>query len=186
MPYSSEDARGMMKAAIRDPNPVVVLEHEMLYGTEFPVSEEALSKDFLIPFGVAKIEKSGKDATLVAASRAVHTSMAAATELAKEGIDVEVINLRSIRPLDRETIVKSVMKTNHLITVEEGWPQHGIGAEICALVMESAAFDYLDAPALRVTGADVPMAYATSLETLSLPQVSDVVNTVKRSLKGKK
>lgn len=186
MPYSAEDARGMIKAAIRDPNPVVVLEHELLYGTEFEVSDEALSKDFVIPFGKAKTEKEGKDITIVTMSRATQHCLAAAAELAKQGIDAEVINLRSIRPLDREAIIRSVVKTGHLVTVEEGWPQHGVGAEICALVMESEAFDYLDAPVERVTGADVPMAYATNLEAMSLPQVEDIMNTVKRNLAGKK
>lgn len=186
MPYSAEDARGMMKAAIRDPNPVVVLEHELMYGIEFEVSDEALSKDFVIPFGKAKIEKEGTDVTIVTMSRAVGTCLNAAAELAKEGISAEVINLRSLRPLDRESIIKSVMKTNHLVTVEEGWPQHGIGAEVCASIFESEAFDYLDAPVERVTGADVPMAYATNLEALSLPQIPDIINTVKRNLAGKR
>lgn len=182
MPYSSEDARGMIKAAIRDPNPVVVLENELLYGTEFPMSDEAMDKDFVIPFGKAKIEREGTDLTIVTMSRQVGFSLEAAEELAKEGYSVEVINLRSIRPLDRDTIIKSVVKTNRVITVEEGWPQHGIGSEICACIMESEAFNYLDAPVERVTGADVPMPYATNLEQAALPQVNDIINTAKRAL----
>lgn len=182
MPYSSEDARGMMKAAIRDPNPVVVLEHELLYGTEFPMSDEALSKDFVIPFGKAKIEKEGSDVTLVTQGRAVGLCLETAAKLSSEGINCEVINLRTIRPLDRTTVIESVKKTNHLVTVEEGWPQHGIGSEICALVFETEAFDYLDAPVERITGADVPMSYAKSLEIASLPQVNDVETAIRRSL----
>jgi len=182
MPYSAEDARGMIKAAIRDPNPVVVLEHEMLYNTEFEVSDEALSKDFTIPFGKAKIEREGKDITLVTMSRSVGLCLRAAEELSKDGYEVEVINLRCIRPLDTETVVKSVIKTSRCVTVEEGWPQSGVGAEICALLMEGEAFDRLDAPVQRVTGADVPMPYATNLETSALPSIDDVVNTCKRAL----
>jgi len=186
MPYSSEDAKGMIKAAIRDPNPVVVLEHELLYGTEFPMSDQAMSKDFLVPFGKAKIERSGTDITIVTMSRAVGFSLQAADELAKEGISCEVINLRSIRPLDRKTIIESVKRTNRVITVEEGWPQHGIGSEILALLFESEAFDYLDAPAQRVTGADVPMPYASNLEKDALPQIQDIIATVKRTVYGSK
>ncbi len=187
MPYSSEDAKGMIKAAIRDPNPVVVLEHELLYGTEFPMSDEANGKDFVVPFGKCKVERAGKDVTIVTMSRQVQTSLLAAEELAKQGIQAEVINLRSIRPLDREGIVKSAIKTGRVVTVEEGWPQHGVGSEICALLMESEAFDYLDAPVQRVTGADVPMPYAVNLEKAAIPQVDDIVNTVMRvCFRGKK
>jgi len=180
MPYSSEDARGMLKAAIRDSNPVMLLEHELLYNTEFEVSDEALSKDFVVPFGKAKIEKEGTDLSIVTVSRSVMKSLQAAEELAKDGINAEVINLRCIRPLDTETVIKSAIKTNHVMTVEEGWPQHGIGAEICALLMESEAFDFLDAPVERVTGADVPMPYALNIENAALPQVEDIINTAKR------
>ncbi|GBG31754.1 Pyruvate dehydrogenase E1 component subunit beta, mitochondrial [Hondaea fermentalgiana] len=180
MPYSSEDAKGMLKAAIRDPNPVVVLEHELMYGTEFEMSEEAMSSDFTVPFGKAKIEREGTDLTIVTMSRSVKFALEAADELAKDGVKAEVINLRCIRPLDKETIIKSVIKTNRLMTVEEGWPQHGIGSEILSTVFESEAFDYLDAPAIRVTGADVPMAYATNLEKLSLPGTEDIIRTAKR------
>lgn len=184
-PWSSEDAKGLMKAAIRDENPVVVLENELLYGTAFPMSEEAQHKDFVIPFGKAKVEKEGKDVTIVTFSRMVGVCLDVAKSLEKEGISVEVVNLRSLRPLDREAIVTSVKKTNRLVTVEEGWPQCGIGAEVSAIVMESEAFDYLDAPVERITGADVPMPYAIPLEKLALPQTDDIVTAVKRTLHKK-
>lgn len=181
-PYSSEDARGLLKAAIRDPDPVVVLENEILYGSQFPVSDEALSPDFTIPIGKAKIERPGKNITLVSHSKAVELCLDAATALSGQGIDCEVINLRSLRPLDEETIIKSVVKTNHLVTVEQGWPQSGIGSEIAARIMESEAFFHLDAPVIRVTGADIPMPYNRGLEVLALPQVKDVVEAVKKVL----
>ena len=136
-PYSAEDCKGLLKAAIRDPDPVVFLENELLYGVPFEVSDEVLSKDFVLPIGKAKVEREGDRITLVAHSKAVGTCLEAAKELASSGIECEVINLRSIRPLDAETIFKSVMKTNHLVTVEQGWPQHGVGSEICARVIES-------------------------------------------------
>jgi pyruvate dehydrogenase E1 component beta subunit len=176
-PYDSEDARGLLKAAIRDNNPVVVLENELMYGESFLLSPEAQSEDFLIPFGKAKIMRPGKDVTIVTFSRGVGKSLEAAKELEKRGISVEVINLRSIRPLDRDTIIASVRKTSRLVTVEEGWPQHGVGAEIVTMVNEEC-FDALDAPPLRVSGADVPMPYAVNLETAALPQVSNIVNMV--------
>ena len=181
-PYSSEDCRGLLKAAIRDPNPVVVLENELMYGTSFPVSDEAMSENFLIEIGKAKIEKAGKDITLVSHSKSVGLCIEAAEQLENEGVSCEVINLRSIRPLDVETIENSVMKTNHLITVEGGWPMFGVGSEICAQIMEGPAFDYLDAPVVRVTGADVPMPYATILEKNALPGIQDVVLSVRKSL----
>ncbi|PNF17106.1 Pyruvate dehydrogenase E1 component subunit beta, mitochondrial [Cryptotermes secundus] len=184
-PYTAEDHKGLIKAAIRDPDPVVVLENEILYGVAFPVSDEAMSKDFLVPIGKAKIERPGSHITLVAHSRAVELSLDAAKELAGEGIECEVINLRSIRPLDEETIVKSVIKTNHLITVEQGWPQCGIGSEVCARIMESEAFYHLDAPVIRVTGVDAPMPYTKSLELAALPQPHDIVRAVKRVLNVK-
>lgn len=136
-PYSSEDAKGLLKAAIRDPDPVVFLENELLYGVPFEMSEAAMSKDFVLPIGKAKIERPGSDVTIVAHSKAVQTSLDAAKELAEKGIEAEVINLRTIRPLDFEAIAQSVIKTNHLITVEGGWPTSGVGSEICARVMES-------------------------------------------------
>ncbi|CAG2113078.1 unnamed protein product [Medioppia subpectinata] len=181
-PYSAEDCRGLMKAAIRDPDPVVFLENELMYGIPFEVTDEVKSKDFLIPLGKAKIERPGDRVTLVSHSKSVGTCLDAAKELSAQGVECEVINLRSLRPLDEESIIRSVMKTNHLITVEGGWPQSGVGAEICARIIESPAFDYLDAPVVRVTGADVPMPYTKSLEPLSLPQPSDVVLAVKKVL----
>jgi len=181
-PWSSEDAKGLMKAAIRDPNPVIVLENELLYGTAFPLSDEAQSKDFVVPIGKAKIEREGTDVTIIAFSKMVGFSLQAAEKLAAEGISAEVINLRSIRPLDIDTIVESAKKTHRVVTVEEGWPQHGVGAEICAQMMETSAFDYLDAPVQRVTGADVPMPYAITLEQAAIPQIDDIYNTVKRTL----
>ena len=181
-PYNSEDCRGLLKAAIRDPDPVVFLENELVYGVAYEVGDDVLSKDFLIPIGKAKIERPGDRITLVAHSKAVGTALDAAKELSSSGIECEVINLRSIRPLDAETIIKSVMKTNHLITIEQGWPAHGVGAEIIARISESVAFDYLDAPVIRVTGADVPMPYAKSLEELALPTPKDVVLAVKTVL----
>jgi len=181
-PYSSEDAKGLMKAAIRDPNPVIVLENELLYGTDFPMSEEAMKDDFVVPIGKAKIEKAGADVTIVTFSRMVGHSLEAAAALEAQGISAEVINLRTIRPLDRDTIIESVKKTNHIVTVEEGWPTFGIGAEISAMMMESSAFDFLDAPLERVTGADVPMPYAKNLEVLAVPQIDNIVTAAKKSL----
>lgn len=182
-PYNSEDARGLLKSAIRDPNPVVCLENELMYGVSFELSNEAQSPDFLIPIGKAKIEHEGNHVTLIAHSRPVGDCIEAAKQLQKEGISAEVINLRSIRPLDIETIVQSVKKTNHLISVEGGYPMFGVGAEILAQVMESEAFDYLDAPAQRITGADIPMPYAKILEDLSLPNAAKIVEVTKRLLR---
>ncbi len=174
-PYSAADAKGLLKAAIRDPNPVVVLENEILYGHSFEVPADP---DYTIPLGTAKIERSGGDVTICAYSRMVAAALEAAEILAAEGIEAEVVNLRSLRPLDVGTIVESVKKTNRLVCVEEGWPLAGIGSEIAALMMEHA-FDHLDAPVMRVTGADVPMPYAANLETLSLPQAENVVRAAK-------
>jgi pyruvate dehydrogenase E1 component beta subunit len=181
-PWSAEDAKGLLKAAIRDPNPVVVLENEIMYGQTFSVSDEVLKDDFVLPIGKAKIERAGKDVTVVAHSRSVGQSLEAAAELEKMGIDVEVINLRSIRPLDINTIIASVKKTNRIVTVEGGWPMFGVGSEIAAQIMESEAFDHLDAPLMRVTGADVPMPYAQNLEELSLPQIDIIKKTILKSL----
>lgn len=168
-PWSAEDAKGLLKAAIRDPNPVVVLENELLYGQSFPMSEAAQKSDFVIPFGKAKIERSGKDLTVVTLSRCVGQSLIAAENLKKKyGVDIEVINLRSIKPLDLETIVQSIKKTHRLLVVESGFPAYGVSSEILALSMEYA-FDYLDAPAQRVTGAEVPTPYAQGLEEMSFP-----------------
>jgi pyruvate dehydrogenase E1 component beta subunit len=182
-PYSAEDARGLLKSAIRDDNPVVFLENELMYGVSFPVTDDVLDKDFTVPFGVAKIERPGTDVTITAFSRQVGFSLEAAEVLQEQhGISAEVINLRSIRPLDRDAIIQSVVKTNRLVTVEEGWPQSGLGAEICGIMMESEAFDYLDAPVERVTGADVPMPYARNLEVAAVPSVDDIVHAAVKAV----
>ncbi|MCG8512194.1 MAG: pyruvate dehydrogenase complex E1 component subunit beta [Rhodospirillales bacterium] len=174
-PYSGADSKGLLKAAIRDPNPVMVLENEILYGRSFEVPTDL---DFVLPIGRAKIERSGKDVTITAFSLMVEMALNAAEALAAEGIDAEVINLRTLRPLDTETIVESVKKTNRLVSVEEGWPVAGMGSEIAALMMENA-FDYLDAPVVRVAGADVPMPYAANLERMAVPQVEQVIAAAK-------
>jgi pyruvate dehydrogenase E1 component beta subunit len=174
-PYSGADAKGLLKAAIRDPNPVIVLENELMYGQAFDVPE---SDEFVLPIGRAKIERVGKHVTITAFSKMVKTALDAAEALATLGIEAEVINLRSIRPLDVDTIVESVKKTNRIVSLEEGWPTAGIGAEIAALIQEHA-FDYLDAPVTRVTGKDVPMPYAANLEKLALPQIEHVVAAAK-------
>ncbi|XP_011170350.2 pyruvate dehydrogenase E1 component subunit beta, mitochondrial isoform X1 [Solenopsis invicta] len=181
-PYNSEDAKGLLKAAIRDPDPVVVLENEILYGVQYPMSDEALSKNFVVPIGKAKIERVGNHVTLVAHSKAVEEALEAANELAGKGIEAEVINLRSLRPLDIDTVIQSVVKTKHLATVEQGWPQCGIGAEVSARIAESEAFYHLDAPVIRITGVDTPMPYAKSLEVAALPQIKDIVNAVNKLL----
>jgi len=174
-PWSAADAKGLMKAAIRDPNPVIFLENELLYGQSFEVPQ---TDDFVLPIGRAKIERPGKDVTITAFSIMVGKALAAAEELAKDGIDAEVINLRSIRPLDTETIVNSVKKTNRLVSVEEGWPFAGIGSELAALMMDQA-FDWLDAPVKRVAGLDIPLPYAANLEKMALPQAPDIVAAAK-------
>jgi pyruvate dehydrogenase E1 component beta subunit len=174
-PYSAADAKGLLKAAIRDPNPVVFLENEVLYGQSFEVPK---LDDFVLPIGRAKILREGKDVTITAFSLMVDRAVKAAEKLAEQGIEAEVIDLRTLRPLDLETIVESVKKTNRVVSVEEGWPQCGIGSEIAAVMMEQA-FDWLDAPVHRVTGKDVPMPYAANLERMALPQVEDVVAAAK-------
>lgn len=185
-PWNSEDARGLLKTAIRDNNPVCFLEHELMYGETFELSEAAMSKDFLIPLGKAKVEREGSDITIVAFSKAVGLSLKAADQLAAEaGIKAEVLNLRSLRPIDREAIIKSVKKTNRVITVDESFPFCNIGAEVAAIIMESEAFDYLDAPLERVSCADVPTPYAQKLELASQPQVADIVAVAKRVLARK-
>ena len=181
-PWSAEDCKGLLKAAIRDPNPVVFLENEMMYGVSFPVSSEVMSDNFVLPIGKAKVEREGSDVTIVAHSKMVTHSLEAADALAKEGIKAEVINLRSIRPLDIDTIKKSVKKTNRILIVEGGFPAFGVGSEICAQIVESEAFDYLDAPVERVTGADVPTPYAANLEALSFPDTPLIVKVAKRAL----
>jgi pyruvate dehydrogenase E1 component beta subunit len=174
-PYSAADAKGLLKAAIRDPNPVIFLENEILYGHSFDVPK---LDDLVLPIGRARVLRAGGDVTIVAFSLMVERALEAAGALAEAGIEAEVIDLRTIRPLDLDTIVKSVKKTNRLVSVEEGWPQFGLGAELAAAMMEHA-FDDLDAPVRRVTGKDVPMPYAANLERLALPQVDDVVEAAK-------
>jgi len=174
-PHTAADAKGLLKSAIRDPNPVVFLENEMLYGQTFDVP---VMDDFTVPLGKAKIARSGDDVTIVSFGMGMRYSLEAAEKLAEEGISAEVIDLRTIRPLDMDTILASVRKTNRCVTVEEGWPQNGIGAELGVQIMEKA-FDYLDAPVTRVTGKDVPMPYAANLEKLALPNVQEVIDAVK-------
>jgi pyruvate dehydrogenase E1 component beta subunit len=174
-PWSAADAKGLLKAAIRDPNPVIFLENEILYGQSFDVPDDP---DFVLPIGRAKIERPGKDVTITAFSIMVGKALAAAEELAKQGIDAEVINLRSLRPFDTETVVNSVKKTNRLVSVEEGWAFAGIGAELAAQMMEQA-FDWLDAPVKRVHGLDVPLPYAANLEKLALPQPENIVEAAR-------
>jgi pyruvate dehydrogenase E1 component beta subunit len=175
-PWSSADAKGLLRASIRDPNPVIFLENEILYGQTF---ECPVDEDFIVPIGKAKIERAGTDVTIVAFSIMVGVALKAAETLAGQGISAEVINLRTIRPLDIDTIVASVKKTNRIVTVEEGWPTAGIGAEINMQVIEHC-FDWLDAPPMRVAGLDVPLPYAANLEKLCLPQPDWVVDAVKK------
>lgn len=180
-PYDAEDARGLMKAAIRDPDPVVFLENELLYGESFQLPKEALDEDFTIEIGKAKIMREGSDVTFVAFSKMVGYCLKAAEELEKDGVRAEVINLRSLRPFDREAVARSAKKTGRVVIVEEGWPQCGVGSEIAACVNEDA-FDYLDAPVERVTGVDIPMPYAANLEAMALPKPADIVSVAKRTL----
>jgi pyruvate dehydrogenase E1 component beta subunit len=177
-PYFAADAKGLLKSAIRDPNPVIFLENEIVYGRSFPVPK---LDEYLVPIGKARVVKQGSHVTLVAHSISVGTIIEAAERLAAEGIDAELIDLRSLRPLDAETIIESVKKTNRLVTVEQGWPICSIGSEISSQVVERA-FDYLDAPPLKITGKDVPMPYAANLEKLALPTVDDVVAAAKAVL----
>ncbi|MBU4197824.1 MAG: pyruvate dehydrogenase complex E1 component subunit beta [Alphaproteobacteria bacterium] len=175
-PYDAADAKGLLKAAIRDPNPVVFLEHEMMYGLEFDVPE---IEDYVVPIGKAKVRREGRDVTITAHSRMVGFALQAAEKLAEEGIECEVVDLRTLRPLDHETIVESVKKTSRLVSAEEGWGPMGVGAEVVARVIEHA-FDYLDAPPLRVHQEDVPLPYAANLEALSLPGVDKIIKAVKQ------
>jgi pyruvate dehydrogenase E1 component beta subunit len=174
-PSTAADAKGLLKAAIRDPNPIVFLENELLYGHSSPVPK---LDDYVLPIGRARIVRPGKDVTIVAWSMGMSYALKAAEELAKDNIDAEVIDLRTLKPMDSDTIVESVKKTGRLVTVEEGWKQSGVGAEIAARMMEEA-FDYLDAPVARVCGKDVPMPYAANLEKLALPSVAEVVEAAK-------
>jgi pyruvate dehydrogenase E1 component beta subunit len=173
-PHTADDAKGLLKSAIRNPNPVIFLENEILYGRSFEVPDE----EVLTPIGVARTVREGEDVTIATFSRGVEYAHAAAELLTGEGISVETLDLRTLRPLDVEAVVASVTKTNRLVTVEEGWPGAGVGAEIAAAVMERA-FDHLDAPVRRVSGADVPMPYAANLERRALPTVERIVETVK-------
>ncbi|WNJ93447.1 pyruvate dehydrogenase complex E1 component subunit beta [Bosea sp. 685] len=175
VPYSASDAKGLLKSAIRDPNPVIFLENEILYGRTFEVPK---SDDFLVPIGKAKIVRPGTDVTIVSFGIGMTYALGAAEALAKEGIEAEVIDLRTIRPMDIETVIASVQKTNRCVAVEEGFPQSGVTAEIGMRIME-AAFDYLDAPVARVTGKDVPMPYAANLEKLALPNIGEVIAAAK-------
>jgi pyruvate dehydrogenase E1 component beta subunit len=175
-PWSAADAKGLLRTAIRDPNPVIFLENEILYGHTFDCPTDP---DFVLPIGQAKVERSGSHVTIVAFGIMVGVALKAAEALAELGIEAEVINLRSLRPLDSETVVASVKKTNRLVTVEEGWPFAGIGAEVTMQVIEQA-FDWLDAPPVRVHGADVPLPYAANLEKLALPQPDWVVDAVRK------
>jgi pyruvate dehydrogenase E1 component beta subunit len=174
-PSNAADAKGLLKAAIRDPNPVIFLENEILYGHSSPVPK---LDDFVLPIGKARIARAGKDVTIISWSMGMNYALKAAEELANEGIDAEVIDLRTLRPMDTATLVESVKKTGRAVTVEEGWKQSGVGAEVAARLMEEA-FDYLDAPVARVSGKDVPMPYAANLEKLALPSVADVVEAAK-------
>ena len=174
-PYSAADAKGLLKAAIRDPNPVIFLENEILYGQSFPVPK---LDDYVVPIGKAKIARPGADVTIVAWSMSMTYALKAADELAKDDISAEVIDLRTLKPMDTAAIIESVKKTGRVVTVEEGWRQSGVGAEIAASVTEHA-FDWLDAPVTRVTGKDVPMPYAANLEKLALPSVAEVVAAAK-------
>jgi pyruvate dehydrogenase E1 component beta subunit len=174
-PHTAADAKGLLKSAIRDPNPIIFLENEILYGQSFPVPK---LDDFLVPIGKAKIARPGTDVTIVAWSMGMTYALKAADELAKDNISAEVIDLRTLKPMDTETIIESVKKTGRIVTVEEGWRQSGVGAEIAAVVTEQA-FDWLDAPVARVTGKDVPMPYAANLEKLALPSVAEVVAAAK-------
>jgi len=176
MPYTAADAKGLLKSAIRDPNPVIFLENEILYGQSFQVPK---LDDFTIPIGKARIARSGSGATIVSFGIGMTYALKAAEELAGEGIDCEVVDLRTLRPMDIDTVIASVKKTGRCVTVEEGWPQNSVGSDISARLMENA-FDYLDAPVIRIAGKDVPMPYAANLEKLALPSVAEVVAAVKK------
>ena len=174
-PFSAGDAKGLLKSAIRDPNPVIFLENEILYGQSFEIPDSA---DHTVPIGSANVVRPGRDVTIATFSIMVGKALAAAETLAGEGIDAEIIDLRTIRPLDEDCIIASVKKTNRLITVEEGWTMAGIGAELSAMVMQRA-FDYLDAPVTRVGGSDVPLPYAANLESQALPQADDIAQAAR-------
>jgi pyruvate dehydrogenase E1 component beta subunit len=174
-PYAAADAKGLLKAAIRDSGPVIFLENEILYGQSFEVPK---LEDFVLPIGKARVARSGKDVTIVSYARGMAYALDAAKRLADEGIEAEVIDLRTLRPLDMDTVLASVRKTNRIVTVEEGWSVCSIGTEICTRVA-TEAFDYLDAPPIKITGADVPMPYAANLEKLALPSVDKLIAAAK-------
>jgi pyruvate dehydrogenase E1 component beta subunit len=174
-PFSAADYKGLLKAAIRDPNPIIFLENEVLYGH---TGEVPKLDDYVVPIGKARVVRKGKDVTIVSWSMGMTYALKAAEELAKEGIEAEVIDLRTLRPMDTDTVIASVQKTGRAVTVEEGWQQSGVGAEVAARIMENA-FDYLDAPVARISGKDVPMPYAANLEKLALPSVGEVVAAAK-------
>jgi len=176
MPYSASDAKGLLKSAIRDPNPVVFLENEMLYGRTFDVPD---LEDFTVPIGKAKIWREGTDVTLISFGIGMQYALEASETLEKEGVSCEVIDLRSIRPIDYDTIINSIKKTNRCVTIEEGFPVASIGNHLSAVIMERA-FDYLDAPVINCTGKDVPMPYAANLEKLALVTTDEVINAVKQ------
>ncbi|MEQ9257460.1 MAG: pyruvate dehydrogenase complex E1 component subunit beta [Roseovarius sp.] len=175
-PYSASDAKGLLKTAIRDPNPVIFLENEILYGKSFEVP---VMEDFTIPFGKARVERAGEDVTIVSFGIGMTYALEAAQKLAEDGVSAEVINLRTLRPIDYDTVIKSVMKTNRCVTVEEGWPVASIGNHISAVLMQRA-FDYLDAPVINCTGKDVPMPYAANLEKLALTSTAEVLEAVRQ------
>ena len=172
-PYSAGDAKGLLKSAIRDPNPVIFLENELMYGESF--TDVCSDPNSVIPLGKAKIVRKGSDVTLITFSSMVGKVLNAADSLMEKGIDSEVIDLRTLRPLDHQTIIDSVKKTNRVVSIEEGWPQFGVGSELSALIQEKV-FDYLDAPVKRITGADVPMPYALNLEKIALPQLNCIID----------
>ncbi|MEC8288126.1 MAG: pyruvate dehydrogenase complex E1 component subunit beta, partial [Pseudomonadota bacterium] len=174
-PYTAADAKGLLKSAIRDPNPVIFLENEILYGQSFEVPDDP---EWTVPIGRAKVVREGSDVTITAFSVMVGHALKAAEELSKQGIEAEILDLRTLRPLDTETIVGSVKKTNRIVSIEEGWPVAGMGSEIAAIMMENA-FDWLDAPLKRVCAADVPLPYAANLEEMALPQIGDIVRAAK-------
>ena len=176
-PWDAASAKGLLKAAIRDPNPVIFLENEILYGQSFDVPDD---KDYVLPIGKAAVLREGADVTIVAFSIMVGKALQAAEQLAEQGISAEVIDLRTLRPLDTETVLESIRKTHRCVSVEEGWPAAGMGSEIAAIIMEQA-FDDLDAPVLRVAGADVPLPYAANLEKLALPQVENIVEACQQA-----
>jgi pyruvate dehydrogenase E1 component beta subunit len=183
-PFDSNDCKMLLKAAIREKGPVVFLENELMYSKEFEVDEEFYDVNAIQEIGKAKIMREGTDCTLISFSRMVGECLEAAEQLEKEGISVEVINLRTIRPLDRETIIKSVIKTGRAVAVEDGYPQSGVTAEILSTIIESPAFDYLDAPPERITAWDIPLAYAKTLESATIPQVENIIKGVRKTLIG--